>query len=395
MQDPEQELKQSILETVGQCMNCRFCLPSCPLFEVTEDSVSGGASGIIRALYWILRWNENDRAVLTDLRDVLYACTTCRNCVIACKTLSTGVSLLDAIQSGRELLIEKMIGPMPEQKSLLEHTERYGNPYGMLPADRSAWMQGLGVPQFSSADGHELLLYVGCTAAHDPLVGNMARAIVKVLQAAQVPFGIAMDEACCGSPSRDVGESFLFDDLSAKNIQQFKSLGVRHIVTLSPHCYNTFVNQYPGDGMAGVKVQHYSQYFADLVDAGRLTLRNPVSRRVTYHDPCYLGRHNSVYDAPRTVIKAIPGVEFLEFDRCRENSLCCGGGGGRMWSDFEAEHERMANIRVREALALGVDTIVTACPFCLINMADGIKSVNADEQVKAMDLAELVLESLC
>lgn len=394
MQDPELELKENILETVSQCMNCRFCLPSCPLFEITEDSVSGGAAGITRALYWILKWDESDRSTLIELRDVLFSCTTCRNCEVACETLSTGVKLVDAIEAGREWLIEKMLGPMPEQKSLLEHSERYGNPYGMLPTDRKEWMKGLGVPQFSAAEGHELLFYVGCTAPHDPLVGNMARAIVKVLQTAGVSFGIAEDELCCGSPSKRVGESFLFEDLAQKNLEQFKELGVKHIVTLSPHCYNTYATEYPADQMEGIKVQHYSQLFAELLDDGKLVLRNPVNRKVTYHDPCYLGRHNDVYEAPRKAISAIPGIEFVEFERCRENSLCCGGGGGRMWSDFAAEQDRMANIRVREAVSMGVDTIVTACPFCLINMEDGIKSVNVDDAIVLKDLAELVLESV-
>lgn len=394
MQDPEQELRQNILETVSQCMNCRFCLPNCPLFEITEDSVSGGASGLIRGLYWLLQWNETDRNTLTELRDVLYSCTTCRNCEVACKTLSTGVDLVDAIEKGREWLIEKMVGPMPEQKSLLEHSERYGNPYGMLPSERSDWMRGLDEQQFSVTEGHEVYLYIGCTAAHDPLVGNMARSIIKVLHRAGVSFGIAVDEVCCGSPSRDVGETLLFDDLATKNIQQFRAMGVQHIVTLSPHCYNTYANQYPADQMSGIKIQHYSQYFADLIQQGRLKMEQKVARKATYHDPCYLGRHNSVYEAPRTVLNAIPGLEFVEFERCREDSLCCGGGGGRMWSDFEAEQERMANIRVQEALAIGADTIVTACPFCLINMVDGVKSVNADDRVQAMDLAELMLEAL-
>jgi len=186
----------------------------------------------------------------------------------------------------------------------------------------------------------------------------------------------------------------LFADLAEKNIQQFKDLGVKHIVTLSPHCYNTYSNQYPADEMQGIKLQHYSQLFADLIGDGRLKLKHAVNKKVTYHDPCYLGRHNSVYDAPRNVLSAIPGLEFVEFERCKEDSLCCGGGGGRMWSDFEAEQDRMANIRVREALSLGVDTIVTACPFCLINIVDGIKSVNADDKMQAMDLAELVLAAM-
>lgn len=394
MQDPELELKENILETVSQCMNCRFCLPACPLFEITENSVSGGASGITRALSWMVKWDEKDKATLTEMRDLLYACTTCGNCEVACANLSTGVKLVDAIEAGREWLIEKMVGPMPEQKALLEHSERYGNPYGMLPTDRKEWMKGLGVPQFSAEAGHELMLYVGCTAPHDPLVGNMARAIVGVLKAADIFFGIAEDEICCASPSKRVGESFLFEDLSVKNIEQFKALGVQHIVTLSPHCYNTYANEYPEDQMAGIKVQHYTQFFADLIDEGRLILKNPVNSKVTYHDPCYLGRHNDVYDAPRKVLSSIPGVEFIEFERCRENSLCCGGGGGRMWSDFEVEQDRMANIRVRDAVSMGVNTIVSACPFCLINMEDGIKSVNVEDKIAVKDLAQLVLQSV-
>jgi Fe-S oxidoreductase len=169
---------------------------------------------------------------------------------------------------------------------------------------------------------------------------------------------------------------------------------VKRIVTLSPHCYNSFRNEYPQDEMEGVSVQHYSQYLADLVEQGKLRPMKRIARKVTYQDPCYLGRRNDVYEAPRKVIGAIPGIELVEFGRCREDSLCCGGGGGRMWSDFEVEHERLANIRVREALQLGADTIVTACPFCLINMEDGIKSVNADELIEAKDLAELLLEAM-
>jgi len=393
MQDPELELKEKILDTVSQCMNCRFCLPACPLFEITEDSVSGGASGIIRALYWLLKWNESDRSTLTELRDVLSSCTTCRNCEVACETLSTGVKLVDAIEIGREWLIEKMIGPMPGQKSVLEHSERYGNPYGILPGDRKEWMKGLGVPQFSAAEGHELLFYVGCTAPHDPLAGNMARAIVKVLQIAGISFGIIEDELCCGCPSKRVGESLLFDDLAQKNLEQFKKLGVRHIVTLSPHCYNTYAREYPADQMVNIKVQHYTQLLEELLNDGRLMLRNPVNKTITYHDPCYLGRHNGIYDAPRKVISTIPEIRFVEFERCRENSLCCGGGGGRMWADFEREQDRMANIRVRDALSLGVDTIVTACPFCLINMVDAVKSVGAEDKIVVKDLAEVVSEA--
>jgi len=393
MQEPEQLLKEDILSTLAPCINCRFCLPSCPLFEITKDSVARGASGITRALYWLLKWGETDKGVLNELRDIVYSCTTCRNCELACAKLSTGVKVTDAIEKGRQFLIEQMIGPMPGQKPALEFSERYGNPYGMLPAERKDWMKSLGAPAFSSGNGLHTLFYVGCTAPHDPLVGKMARAITQLLNKAQVQFGILEDEVCCGSPSLRIGEELLFQDFNQKNLDQFKALGVSHIITLSPHCFNTFSNEYPEQEMKGIKVQHYSQFLADLIDQGRLSPKNRIEKKVTYHDPCYLGRRNDIYDAPRKVLGSIPGVEFVEFARSREDSLCCGGGGGRMWSDFEAEEERMANIRVREALELGAEIIVTACPFCLINIEDGIKSVNADDPLKVRDLADLLAEA--
>lgn len=394
MEEPEQELRRNILNTLSSCITCRFCLPSCPLFEVTKDSVAHGASGITQALYWTVKWEETDKNVLAELRDIVYSCTTCRNCELACAKLSTGVKMVEAIQQGRQLLIEAMVGPMPDQKRALEFSERYGNPYGMLPAERKDWMKSLNVPTFSSRNEFEVLFYVGCTAPHDPLVGNMARAIVQLLLGAQVRFGILEDEMCCGCPSSRMGEELLFEELRQKNLDQFKSLGVKHIVTLSPHCFDTFLNEYPKEAMDGIKIQHYSQFLADLVSQGKLVPKRKVEKRVTYQDSCYLGRRNDIYDGPRKVLNSIPGIEFVEFGRSRENSLCCGGGGGRMWSDFEAEEERLANIRVREALEVGAEVIVTACPFCLLNIEDGIKSVNVEDSLKVTDLAELVAEAV-
>lgn len=394
MEEAKERVKRDILDILSYCINCRFCLPSCPLFEITKGNVSQGASGITQALYYAVKWGEADKETINELRDILYSCTTCKNCELACRSLSTSVKLVDAIEMGRQLLIEEMRGPMPEQKRALESSERYGNPYGMLPAERKEWMKGLNVPNFSREEGLEFLFYVGCTAPHDVRVQDMTRAIIQLLRKAQIRFGILEDEVCCGCPSLRMGEEVLFQDLCEKNVNQFKSLGVKQIVTLSPHCFDTFLNRYPKEEMQGIKIQPYSQFLADLIEQKRLIFNSRIEAKVTYQDPCYLGRHNNIYEEPRRVLKSIPGIKLLEFGRSRDDSFCCGGGGGRMWTDFDAEEERLANIRVREALEVGAEVLVTACPFCLINMEDGVKSVNVEDSLKVRDLAELCVEAL-
>ena len=394
MEEAKERVKRDILDILSYCINCRFCLPSCPLFEITKGNVSQGASGITQALYYAVKWGEADKETINELRDILYSCTTCKNCELACRSLSTSVKLVDAIEMGRQLLIEEMRGPMPEQKRALESSERYGNPYGMLPAERKEWMKGLNVPNFSREEGLEFLFYVGCTAPHDVRVQDMTRAIIQLLRKAQIRFGILEDEVCCGCPSLRMGEEVLFQDLCEKNVNQFKSLGVKQIVTLSPHCFDTFLNKYPKEEMQGIKIQPYSQFLADLIEQKRLIFNSRIEAKVTYQDPCYLGRHNNIYEEPRRVLKSIPGIKLLEFGRSRDDSFCCGGGGGRMWTDFDAEEERLANIRVREALEVGAEVLVTACPFCLINMEDGVKSVNVEDSLKVRDLAELCVEAL-
>jgi len=393
-QEIKAKLKKDILDILGYCINCRFCLPSCPRFDITAGDISQGASGITRALYYTVKWEETDKEILNELRDILYSCMTCKNCEIACKNLSTATKLVDAIEKGRQLLIEEMIGPMPEQKRALESLERYGNPYGMLPSERKDWMKGLNVPNFSKEAGAEVLFYVGCTAPHDAAVQNMAKAFVKLLEKAQVRFGVLEDEVCCGNPSLKMGEVSLFENLCEKNLNQFKSLGIKHIVTLSPHCFDTLANRYPQEAIQGIKVQHYSQFLADLIEQKRLVFNSRIEKKAAYQDPCYLGRHNDVYDAPRKVLSSILGAKFIEFPRSRADSLCCGGGGGRMWADFEAEVERIANLRVKEAIEIGVEIIVTACPWCLINIVDAVKSVNVEDKLRVKDFAELCVEAL-
>lgn len=387
----EERLKKSILDIVANCINCRFCMANCPLLDITEGWESQGARGIILALYAALKW-EGEQKNKDALRELLFSCMTCKNCVLTCERASVGVDLLDAIDKGRQLLIEEMIGPMPDQKRALESLEKYGNPYGMAPSERKEWMQGLNVSGFSKES--DVLFYVGCTAPHDPAVQKMAKAMVALLEKAKVKYGIIEDEICCGNPSLKMGEVLLFEDLCEKNLDQFKALGVKHIVTVSPHCFDTFSNRYPEEVMEGIKVQHYTQFLADLIDQKKLAFSQKIDKKVAYQDPCYLGRHNDVYDAPRKVLNSIPGIKLIEFPKSRVDSICCGGGGGRMWADFEAEVERIGNLRVKEALDTGVEMIVTACPWCYINMVDGVKSVNVEDKLKVKDLAELCVEAL-
>ncbi len=391
-QEVKEQLKKDILDILAYCINCRFCFPSCPRFDITPGESYQGSSGITRSLYYAIKWGLDDKESLNELRDILYSCMTCKNCEVACKKLSTATKLMDAVEKGRQLLIEEMIGPMPEQKRALESLERYSNPYGMPPSERKDWIKGLGTPSFSKET--EVLFYVGCTAPHDPAVDKMAKAVVKLLQQTKVKFGIIEDEICCGNPSLKMGEVLLFEDLREKNLNQFQELGVKHIVTLSPHCYDIFMNRYPEEAMKGVKVQHYTQFLADLIDQKKLAFKSKIEKKVTYQDPCYLGRHNDIYDAPRKVLHNIPGIKLVEFPQARIDSVCCGGGGGRMWADFESEIERIANLRVKEALEIGVEMIVTACPWCLINMIDGVKSVNVEDKLAVKDLAELCVEAL-
>jgi Fe-S oxidoreductase len=394
VQEATQELRKEILDILSTCINCRFCLPSCPRFDITSGDISQGASGITRALYYTVKWGETDRETLQELRDILYSCMTCKNCEVACKNLSTGTKLVDAIEKGRQLLIEEMVGPMPQQKEVLEYLLRYGNPYGTQPSVREEWLRELNVPLFSQDTGTEVLFYVGCTAFHDAAVKNMAESIIKLLEKAQVRFGVLEDEVCCGNPALGMGELGLFEELCEKNVEQFQKLGVRHIVTLSPHCFDTLVNRYPEEALAGVKVAHYSQFLADLIEQKRLVFKSRLDKRVVYQDPCYLGRHNDIYDAPRKALNSIPGIELVEFPRAMVDSLCCGGGGGRMWVDFASEIDRIANLRVKEALAVGAEIIATACPWCLIMLLDGVKSLNVDNKLAVRDLAELCVEAL-
>jgi len=280
----------------------------------------------------------------------------------------------------------------PTVRDALESTFKFGNPWGRGKAKRADWAQGLNVKNLSEGANAEILYFVGCTPSYDDRVQAVARAMVKVFEKAEVDFGIlGNEEICCGSEMRRLGEEGLFEFLVEDSLEIFKQHGVKRMVTTSPHCYNTFKNEYEG---LDFEVQHYTQFVADLIERGKLVFSEEVNKVVTYHDPCYLGKQNQIYDEPRVILQSIPGLKFVEFDRSRERSLCCEGGGGRMWVEASSGGERLAETRVKDALALGAEVIATACPFCMLTLEDAVKTTGAEGSIEVLDIVELVAQAI-
>jgi Fe-S oxidoreductase len=267
----------------------------------------------------------------------------------------------------------------------------YGNPLGEARDTRHAWAKGLSVRPFE--EGMELLYFVGCYGSYDPRNQKVAVATARILERAGVDFGIlGTRESCCGESIRKAGDEEVFRTLAKENIKTFIDSGVRRILVSSPHCYHTFVNEYP-EFMVNFEVVHISQLLSELIEQGRLELAGRLPKRVAYHDPCYLGRHNGIFDPPREVLQAVPGLELVELPDSRQNSLCCGGGGGGIWMDTP-KAERFADLRLAQAKEVCADVLVTACPYCISNFEEGRLALEDDDALEVKDLTEVVQESV-
>jgi Fe-S oxidoreductase len=261
---------------------------------------------------------------------------------------------------------------------------RQGNPSGIAREDRAAWVNGTEVK--AAQEGCELLYFVGCSPAYDPRIQVVTRALARAFTTAGLDFGtLGTDESCCGNEVRRMGEVGLFEMLVEENGELFRSVGASRLVATSPHCFNTFKSEY---GLDGIEVLHYTQLVAELIEQGRLEFGSVgvwgegTEKNVTYHDPCFLGKQNHIFDEPRAILKAIPGVKLVEMDRNRERSLCCEGGGGRMWAEGTNLEERLAFQRVQEAAETGAEILAVACPFCLLTLEDAVKVQGLDEQLQ-------------
>jgi Fe-S oxidoreductase len=208
-----------------------------------------------------------------------------------------------------------------------------------------------------------------------------------------IDYGVLREEQCCGSPANRLGEEQTFSEISKENIKRFDASNAKTVITISPHCYNTFVNEYPEAISNRVKIQHYTQFLSDMMEQGVLAPQKRIDKTVTYHDPCYLGKRNDIYEEPRRILRGIKGLKLVEMNRNRRDSLCCGGGGGRMWASVE-EITRLSQIRLSEAMEAGADIIVTACPWCHIQLADAITDTGNEGRLEVKDIAELVTEAL-
>ena len=358
------------------CVQCGKCTAGCPMALKTKLN----PRQLIQRL--LVAGNGFD----LEGREELWDCTTCATCSTRCPKK---VNPMEMIIGLRGAFVEK--GRVhPNVKTALESTFRQGNPLTMPRDQRGAWASDLSLKPM--AEGTEYLYYVGCTRSYDPRVQQVARSLVTILQKAGVDFGImGNQENCCGSEVRRLGEAGLFEMMSEENTETFKGLGVKKMFTTSPHCFNAYRNDYPKNGM---QVQHYTQILAGLVEGKKLEFSGRFEKSITYHDPCYLGKHNGVFDEPRAVLAAIPGAKLIEMDRSRTKSLCCEGGGGRMWLEGTNPGLRLAQLRVKEALETGAEVLATACPFCLQTLDEAVKHLNAEDKLRVMDVAELVAQAL-
>ncbi len=363
---------EALVEQFGlaACIQCGKCTGGCPVSRKTVLNP--------RALvYQMLRGDEFNLTA----QEALWDCTTCSTCGLRCPK---GVKAYDLIIGLRGQWIES--GKIPTTlRAPLTATLNQGNPLVLPREDRSMWADGLNLKPM--AQGVEYAMFTCCENAYDPRVQPMPKALVNVFRAANVDFGtLGLDEQCCGSEIRRIGESGLFEYLRDDNLEKFRAVGVKKMVTTSPHCYNVYKNEY---GDTGIAVEHYTQAVARFVAEGKLKFGKKFEATVTYQDPCFLGKQNGIYDEPRAILKAVPGVKFVDMDRSRERSMCCEGGGGRMWLEGTNKQVRLANDRVQQAVETGASVLATACPFCFLTLSDAVIATGNEEKIKVMDILQI------
>ncbi|RLC69078.1 MAG: Fe-S oxidoreductase [Chloroflexi bacterium] len=377
---PFQEAVDIIKEEGGDiaklCYQCGLCTGTCPW-------------NLVRS-FLVRKTMHQAQLGLPDFEDDdMWLCVTCNACVKRCPR---GVEIIDVWRSFRRAITELGIGGIPDALRITsKNISGVGNPQGEDREKRNDWTRDLGVKTFTK--GMEILYMPCCYNAYDPQLQPAARATVEILKKANVDFGIlGPEQSCCGESVRKAGNESLFQSLAQSNIGLFNEAGVTRIITASPHCFHTFKNEYP-ELEGKYEVVHFVQFLSELVKDGRLEFTKELKKTITYHDSCYLGRHNDIYDEPREVLQAIPGVELVEMANHHEDSLCCGGGGGRIWAETK-KGERFSDIRLEQAADAGASVLAAVCPYCIANFKDSIVTMNKEDVIECKDIAELVLEAL-
>ena len=371
------EIKANGGEAFNRCYQCGLCDAVCPWNRLINFSMRK----IVRQATF----------GMTDIEsEDIWRCTTCGSCPQQCprdvRQIESGISL-------RRLATEYGIFPKAVKalRSVSANLVGTGNPMGEDRQARADWAKDLSVKPF--AEGMEILYFPGCYLSYDPRLKKVAKATASILNHAGVDYGIlGTKENCCGESIRKTGNEELFKRLARENIKTFIENGVKKILVSSPHCYHTFKNEY-SEFMVNFEVVHISEFILELIDAGRLELTKEYNRQVTYHDPCYLGRHNSIYDEPRQALNTIPGLKLVEMPESRKKSLCCGGGGGRIWMET-VKGERFSDLRIVQAVGVGAEVLVTACPYCITHFEDSRLILEDSESLEVKDITEIIQEAI-
>ncbi|WP_054697969.1 (Fe-S)-binding protein [Geotalea toluenoxydans] len=368
-------IKEKGGDSLKYCYQCGLCDSVCPWNRVRKFSMRK----IVRqGTFGLTEIEQED----------IWRCSTCGTCPSRCPR---GVNQIEAGVAMRKVGAEYDVYPghAGTIRNVVASLTSEGNSLGGERTKRAEWANGLPVKTYK--DGMEVLYFTGCYLSYDPRMRKVAAATAQILNKAGVEFGILGEkESCCGESIRKTGNEELFKKLAKENIKHFIDNGVKKVLVSSPHCYHTFKNEYP-EFMVHFEVVFISQFIAQLINEGRLTISKEFAKKVTYHDPCYLGRHNGIYDEPREVLQKVPGLELLEMADSREASLCCGGGGGRIWMETPKE-ERFADLRLRQAVDVGAEVLATSCPYCITNFTDSSLDLAEHEAVEIKDLTEIILE---
>jgi len=370
-----EEIKEAGGDIYRLCYQCGKCDTVCPWNNVTNFSIRK----IIREAAFGLTEIESED---------IWRCTTCGNCPDKCPR---GVKQIDLSVSLRRLASNYDVfhASARPAKAARVSLAAEGNPLNASRAERADWANGLSVKPFTEKT--EILFFGCCYLSYDPRLIKVAKASVEILKKAEVDFGIlGTKEICCGESIRKTGAEDTYKDLAKENIKNFIDNGVKKIVVSSPHCYEAFKKEY-AEFMVNFEVVHMTQFLATLIKDGRLKITGEYAKKGTYHDPCYLGRHNGIFDEPREVLHSIPGFELIEMAASRKNSFCCGGGGGRVWMETQ-KGERFSDLRVEQARAIGADLLVTACPYCITMFEDSRITLDVEDEIEIKDITEIIQE---
>ena len=376
---PFKEVIEGLKEAGGEafklCYQCGTCNTVCPWNRVRDFLVR---KIVLQAQLGVVPFESED----------LWLCATCGQCVQRCPR---GVEIIDVMRAMRRLLVPDGVVPasIPNLRGIMTSIASVGNPWGQEPKDRANWAKDLDVKEFG--EDTEVLYFPCCYPSYDPRLRKVSQATATLLNKAGVNFGIlGSKENCCGESVRKAGNEALFKRLARENMKAFIEHGVKKILVSSPHCYHAFKNDY-AEFKFNFEVVHTSQYLFQLMNEGKLKPTKEYGKKVTYHDPCYLGRHNDIFDEPRGVLKKISGLELVEMADAREESLCCGMGGGRIWMET-AKEERFSNLRLEQAIKVGAEVLATSCPYCITQFEDSGLSLKESQGIQIKDIAEILQE---